>query len=243
MAAAGIIEVVGRAERNKRDKRARIIAAARELFRTKGFDQTTTSEIAELADVGKGTLFFHARSKDELLVMMFQEDMGRTIARAFATVPDAPLLNQAMHVFDAMFRQDQRELELARIFVKELAFVKGDHHGIDVVTEAFFSRMSVLTKQAQERGEIKASVDPALLAYNMFALHYSFLVVWLGSGLRTPNPAKPSMRQMLELQLVGLLEGGYGGLLRTEGGHGGPPHLDQRKKVAVERVGGRRLRR
>src|ERR1700733_1200385 len=230
MTAAAAFKVVGRAERNKRDKRARIIAAARELFRTKGFEQTTTSEIAELADVGKGTLFFHARSKDELLVMMFQEDMGRTIARAFATVPDAPLLNQAMHVFDAMFRQDQRELELARIFVKELAFVKDDHHGIDVVTKVFFSRMSVLIKQAQERGEIKASVDPALLAYNMFALHYSFLVVWLGSGLRTPNPAKPSMRQMLELQLVGLLEGGYGGFPRPKGGDGRPPPLDPQGK-------------
>ena len=205
-AAAAAFKVVGRAERNKRDKRARIIAAARELFRTKGFEQTTTSEIAELADVGKGTLFFHARSKDELLVMMFQQDMGRTIERAFATVPTAPLLDQAMHVFNAMFRQDRRELELARIFVKELAFVKGDHHGIDAVTEVFFARMSVLIERAQQRGEIKASVDPKLLAYNMFALHFSFLVVWLGAGLPMPDKAKPSMRQMLELQIVGLLE-------------------------------------
>jgi len=204
--AAGVLEVVGRAERNKRDKLARIIAAARQLFRTKGFEQTTTSEIAERADVGKGTLFFHARSKDELLVMMFQQDMGRTINRAFATVPAAPLLDQAMHVFDAMLRGDRREFELARIFVKELAFVKGDHHGIDAVTETFFSRMSVLIEQAQQRGEIKAAVDPKLLAYNMFALHFSFLVVWLGGGLRAPDPAKPSMRQMLEMQLLGLLE-------------------------------------
>jgi AcrR family transcriptional regulator len=206
MAAAGIVEVVGRAERNKRDKRARLIAAARELFRIKGFEQTTTSEIAERADVGKGTLFFHAKSKDELLVMVFQEEMGRTINRAFATVPKAPLLDQAMHVFNAMLKQNQRELELARIFVKELAFVKGDHHGIDAVMEAFFSHMSLLIVQAQGRGEIRASVDPALLAYNLFALHFSFLVVWLGTGLRTPDPAKPSMRQMLELQLLGLLE-------------------------------------
>jgi AcrR family transcriptional regulator len=206
MAAASIVEVVGRAVRNKRDKRARLIAAARELFRIKGFEQTTTSEIAERADVGKGTLFFHARSKDELLVMVFQEDMGRTIGRAFATVPKAPLLDQAMHVFNAMLKQDQREFELAQIFVKELAFVKGDHHGIDAVTEAFCSRMSVLIEQAQRRGEIKSTVDPALLAYNMFALHFSFLVVWLGTGLRTPDPSKPSMRQMLELQLLGLLE-------------------------------------
>ena len=66
--------------------------------------------------------------------------------------------------------------------------------------------MSVLIERAQARGEIRAAVDPALLAYNLFALHFSFLVVWLGTGLRTPDPSKPSMRQMLELQLLGLLE-------------------------------------
>lgn len=207
MVAAGNLQAVGRAERNKRDKRQRIIAAARELFRTKGFEQTTTGEIAELADVGKGTLFFHARSKDELLVMVFQEEIGKTIERAFATVPKAaPFLDQAMHVLDAMQRQNQRELELARIFARELAFVRGDHHGIDVVTEDFFRRMSVLIEQARERGELKGSFDPHLLAYNIFALHFSFMIVWLGSRLPRPDPAKPSMREMLKLQLVGLLE-------------------------------------
>jgi len=206
MAASAAIVEIGRAERNKRDKRERIIAAARELFRTKGFEQTTTAEIAELADVGKGTLFFHAGSKEELLVMMFQQDMGRAIDRAFATMPKPPLLNQAMHVFDAMLRQDRRDLELSRIFVKELAFVKGDHHGIDAVTESFFDRMSVLIERAKQRGEIRSSVAPRLLAYNMFALHFSFIVVWLGSGRRDPDPAKPSMREMLTLQLEGLQE-------------------------------------
>jgi len=207
MAAAGILGVVGRAERNKRDKRNRIVAAARELFRAKGFDGTTTGEIAELADVGKGTLFFHAKSKEELLVMVFQEDMGRTIDRAFANVPKtAPLIEQAMHVLDAMLRQNQRELALARIFAKELAFVKGDHHGIDAVTGLFFSRMSALIKEAQERGEIGRWVDAHLLAYNMFALHFSFLIVWLGTGSPEPDPGKPSMRQMLELLLHGLDE-------------------------------------
>jgi AcrR family transcriptional regulator len=207
MAATGIMEAIGRAERNKRDKRARIVAAARELFRTKGFEQTTTSEIAELADVGKGTLFFHAKSKDELLVMVFQEEMGRTIERAFATVPDAiPFIDQAMHVFDTMQRQNQRELELARIFAKELAFVKGDHHGIDAVTDVFFARMGELARRAQERGELKPWVDTFLLAYNLFALYFSFLIVWLGSGLPRPDPSRPSLRRMLELQLAGLTE-------------------------------------
>ena len=67
LASAAAIVEIGRAERNKRDKRERLIRAARELFKTKGFQATTTSEIAELADVAKGTLFFHAKSKEGLL--------------------------------------------------------------------------------------------------------------------------------------------------------------------------------
>src|ERR1700689_1933863 len=83
MSASATVIEIGRAARNKRDKRERLIRAARELFQTKGFQATTTSEIAELADVAKGTLFFHAKSKEALLVMMFQEQVGDAIRRAF----------------------------------------------------------------------------------------------------------------------------------------------------------------
>jgi hypothetical protein len=51
-----------RAECHKQDKRERIPRAARRLFRTKGFERRTTSEIAELPDVGTGRLFSHPKS-------------------------------------------------------------------------------------------------------------------------------------------------------------------------------------
>ncbi len=58
MPAAAKLHEVGRTERNKQDKRERLIRAARTLFSAKGYEATTTGEIAALADVGKGTLFF-----------------------------------------------------------------------------------------------------------------------------------------------------------------------------------------
>jgi AcrR family transcriptional regulator len=198
--AAGVVEI-GRAERNKRDKRERLIRAARELFQTKGFQATTTSEIAELADVAKGTLFFHAKSKEALLVMMFQEQVGDAIRRAFAKVPDAPFIDQLMHVFGVMLRQNQRDLALARIFVKELAFVRGERHGVDLVMDRLFGELRGLIDGAKDRGEIAREIDPELLAHNLFALYFVFLVLWLGSGARTPEERHPTLRQMLELQL------------------------------------------
>ena len=66
----------GRRERNKQEKRARIIAAAKALFGSKGFADTTTQEIAEKADIGTGTLFLYAKSKEELLVALQLADTG-----------------------------------------------------------------------------------------------------------------------------------------------------------------------
>jgi AcrR family transcriptional regulator len=206
-ASAAVIETVeiGRAERNKRDKRARLIRAARELFQTKGFEATTTSEIAEAAEVAKGTLFFHAKSKEALLVMMFQEEVGDAIERAFAEVPDAPFLDQLMHIFNMMLQQNLRDLGLARIFVKELAFVSGERHGIDTVMVGLFEKLRGLIERAQDRGELAHDTDPALLGFNLFALYFVFLMLWLGSGAQSPEQRRPSLRQMLELQLSGVL--------------------------------------
>jgi len=202
-ASAAIVEI-GRAERNKRDKRERLIRAARQLFQTKGFQATTTSEIAELAEVAKGTLFFHAKSKEALLVMMFQEEVGDAIHRAFARVPDVPFIEQLMHVFGVMLRQNQRDLGLARVFIKEMAFVRGERHGIDLVMTDLFGKLSSLIERAKDRGEVATGTDSALLAYNLFALYFAFLVLWLGSGARSPEGQQPSLRQIIELQLAGV---------------------------------------
>ncbi|MYM19799.1 TetR family transcriptional regulator [Brevibacterium sp. 5221] len=60
----------GRRERAKADKRARILAAARALFEERGFEATLMSEVAQAADVAQGTVFQHAATKAELLMMV-----------------------------------------------------------------------------------------------------------------------------------------------------------------------------
>jgi AcrR family transcriptional regulator len=67
-------------ERNKQEKLARIERAARLLFTQKGFERTTTREIAQRARVGAGTLFLYAKDKRELLLRMFRADSQRAIA-------------------------------------------------------------------------------------------------------------------------------------------------------------------
>ena len=133
--------------------------------------------------------------------MMFQEEVGDAIQQACAKVPDGAFSEQLMYVFRVMLRQNQRDLGLARIFIKELAFVRGERHGIDLVMEGLFDKLSGLIERAKDRDEIAREIDSALFAYNLFALYFAFLVLWLGNGARSPEGRRPSLRQMLELQL------------------------------------------
>lgn len=64
----------GRRELNKADKQRRIHQAARQLFSSRGYSSVTTQEVAELAEVGTGTLFRYARSKGELLCIIANDD-------------------------------------------------------------------------------------------------------------------------------------------------------------------------
>ncbi|AGT95230.1 TetR/AcrR family transcriptional regulator [Rhodococcus sp. WS1] len=70
---------LGRRERNKLEKQARIFDAAAELFAEKGYSAVTTQEIADRADVAGGTLFRYAASKAELLLMVYNAEYRKQI--------------------------------------------------------------------------------------------------------------------------------------------------------------------
>jgi AcrR family transcriptional regulator len=54
-------------ERRRERTHGRLLHAAEQLFRTRGFDATTVEEIAAAADVAKGTFFNYFSSKETLL--------------------------------------------------------------------------------------------------------------------------------------------------------------------------------
>jgi AcrR family transcriptional regulator len=71
----------GRLLRGRRS-RAQIRAAARALFRERGFDGATLRAIAERAGMGASSIYRHIRSKEELLV----EELGELQERAWRQV-------------------------------------------------------------------------------------------------------------------------------------------------------------
>ncbi len=69
-------------------RRSEILDAAEELFGSKGFDQTSTNDILDRVGIARGTLYYHFRSKEEILDAMIARMADRLIAEAAKVAGD-----------------------------------------------------------------------------------------------------------------------------------------------------------
>jgi AcrR family transcriptional regulator len=81
----------GRRAQNKQAIRNRIVKAALNLFQTKGFDGTTTRAIARKAGIAEGTVFNYFKSKEDIALYFFEQEVGHAVA----SVRDNPRLRKA----------------------------------------------------------------------------------------------------------------------------------------------------
>ncbi|WP_314146267.1 helix-turn-helix domain-containing protein [uncultured Leifsonia sp.] len=161
----------GRRERNKQEKLDRIIAAAGRLFAERGVGEVTTQEVADAADIGAGTLFFYARTKGELLLMVQNAlyadalEKGRGAAEALDD-PAAALLAIAAPVIHC----NRTQVENGRTYLREMVF--GDpaepHHAkareIVAETERVMAETIARTTSAPaERAAVLAHIVSAIL--------------------------------------------------------------------------------
>ncbi len=58
--------ITERKEREKQQRKGEIIRAAEKAFFSKGFDKTTMDDIADQAELSKGTLYLYFKSKEDL---------------------------------------------------------------------------------------------------------------------------------------------------------------------------------
>ena len=88
--------------RDSTKTRQRILDAAYELFRRKGYTRVSMDEIAAAAAVTKRTLYYHFQSKDQLLAAVLEAQHHLALA-AFKTFGDK-LAGSPEQIVEALFR-------------------------------------------------------------------------------------------------------------------------------------------
>src|SRR5215213_5331734 len=96
----------GKRAQNKQVIRRRIVKSALNLFQTKGFATTTTKAIARKAGIAEGTVFNYFRSKEDIALSFFEEEVDHAIA----AVRENPRMRRAS-LEEKLFTLVQSQLE------------------------------------------------------------------------------------------------------------------------------------
>lgn len=194
-------------EQNKVDKRERIRDSAYALFLERGFEATTMAEVAEQAEVAKGTLFLYCSDKDDLLCLVMHDRLRSTVERLFATLPRrADLLGQLLHLFGGLFEMYDEHTKLALSFIRVFPTALGPNgQTLRGMTLGFLHQLSELVREASARGEVDAAVAPMQAAHNFFALYFSALLAGVSGHVPSLAAARDLvLKGSLELQIRGL---------------------------------------
>lgn len=193
---------LSRRERKKEETRHRIFRAAIDLFRERGFEATTVDDITEKADVAKGTFFNYFPRKDAVLaylsenrLLAIEEDAGTLLGE------DRPVREKLLELYSTAASAYEDDRALSRFVLVELmarAFAPTEE-----IAMRWHELVMSLVAQGQEKGELRADVDPERAEMLLTSLYYSTLYQWV-CCVPDPFPLQDEMRARLTLAMEGI---------------------------------------
>lgn len=197
----------GQRERNKLDKLRRIKDAASELFVAKGFDDTTTREIALRAGVGIGTLFVYAENKRDLLFLIANEELEQVTARAEAAVTaSASLMQNLLTVAGLHYEFFARQPEISRLVLREMVFYEtGAQAGrFQRTRERLITLFGHSVELALDSKAIASSEPAHFIGWTLFAVFQVEQRRWLSVDDPDLGAGMKALERALRVVITGL---------------------------------------
>jgi len=167
---------VGRRERKKEETKRKIFEAAVKLFTDKGFTATTVDEIAEAADVSKGTFFNYFPRKEVIGQYLFEEwaEVGEQIATETTRHAEERILELFTMAAESLGEKRELARSVMQFALQQMCGPRPD----DMVTHRRHDQIfDDLWRQGVAAGEFRADVDP-MLAHGVLGSVFVGAVTW-----------------------------------------------------------------
>src|SRR3982751_5206791 len=151
-------------------KRDSILRAAIDVFAERGFFNAQVADVARAAGVAAGTVYLYFRSKDDLLVSIFEKTMREAIEDGRATV--APL-RDPIEKLGAIARvhldRMGRDRSLAVVFQVELRqSTKFMERFSSTLLREYLGVIRAIVVEGQKSGAFRKELNPTLVAKLFF---------------------------------------------------------------------------
>lgn len=198
---------IGKRERNKQDKLLRIKAAARDLFISRGYDETTTREIALRAGVGMGTVFTYADNKRDLLFLIANEDLEQVTRQADSNIsPQNSLIDNLLAIARSHYEYFQQQPDLSKLMLREMMFYDSGQQAdrFRTTREHVIALMVRAVEFAMEAKSIRTPEPAHTVGWMLFCIYQVELRHWLASSDVSLQTGLRRLAKTLGLAINGL---------------------------------------
>lgn len=180
-----------------------LLEVAVQVYTVRGFDGTSMGDLAAAAELSKSSLYHHVHSKDQLLRLA----LDRAVEPLFAVLDEREArAGRAIERLEHVVRREVEVLVEQLPYVTLLLRVRGNS-----ATERwalgrrreFDHLVAGLVTSAAAEGDVRADVDPGLVARLLFGMVNS-LVEWYDPQARTSLDAKALAESLVRLAFDGL---------------------------------------
>ncbi|XAS72349.1 ScbR family autoregulator-binding transcription factor [Micrococcaceae bacterium Sec5.1] len=183
--------------------REAIIAGAAKVFEEHGYGTASISLVAEAAQVTKGALYFHFKSKDDLARAVLEAQHGVVVKAGEDILAGGGSSLSMMIRLCASFGSQLATEPVVRAGIRLTLEASAFGQQVRDPYEDWTVTMTTLAEQGVRTGELRASLDPAALGHYIVA---SFTGVQLVSNVLTGRAdVMPRIRQMWEILLPGIM--------------------------------------
>ena len=152
------LQGMGRRQRRAAETRLRLFRCALQLFAERGFPNVTVEDITEAADVGKGTFFNYFESKDHVLGVMAEIQLGKVReASTLAESASGPFARSLHRLFLRVAEEPGRSPDLARALIS--SFLASTD--VRELIERNMSEGRKMVAQVVATGQKRGEIDPA----------------------------------------------------------------------------------
>src|SRR5256885_16261809 len=170
------------------DKRERILAAAERIFARHGFFAARVSEIAKDAGVADGTIYLYFKSKDDLLISLFETRMRQVNERLRQAIADRSPAEQLRAFIHCYLQLVSEEPTVAEVLTIELRQSSKFMKEYDNPQFADFLRMlGGIVAAAQDKGQLDSAVPAHVAARMIFGVLDELALAWVLSRTTLPG--------------------------------------------------------
>jgi TetR/AcrR family transcriptional regulator, fatty acid metabolism regulator protein len=169
-----------------RDKREAILKAATQVFARSGFFQSQVADVAREAGVAAGTVYLYFRSKDDLLVSLFERTMQEAIAEGHAALDGVSDPHERLtRIARLHLERLGRDRDLAVVFQVELRqSTKFMERFSSTYLRDYLGLIRDTLAHGQASGHFRADINPTIAAKIFFGALDEMATNWILSRRR-----------------------------------------------------------